>query len=313
MPVLTAIGDSQTAWDAGFAVRPSDMWPAVCAEHLGSEWIARGFGISGDRTDQVLARIDAAQMHEVPTVAVPAVAVNDPGNQTTTQTRQNLQASVQSLRHRAVGRGAGYGTGVTVATPSALPADGRLGERYVVMTDDSTTGGAAGWNTEHAANITGSVAADTNGFKLAVWENRYPLAGEYGWGRVAKTGSAPSPFGVKKIMIVAPPYRNFTTAGDTPSSPSSANAVIRQAQQDAVIAENTVVGGEPSVIFCDLYSFMRQRIVDGKDPDFTVVSYDQARSWHWTINNQHYSAYGHALQAQKVAADIRATWPSLFA
>lgn len=305
--------DSQTDFAAGFAVRPSDTWVAVCAELLGENWIGRGFGISGNRTDQALALDDVIFQYDTPTVNVLPIGVNDPGTLTTSQTQINLQAMILAARHRAVGKGAGLGAGVSVANPAALPAGGRKGQRYVVLTDDSTTGGVAAWDASHAATVTGTVTADGNGQKITVWENRYPLAGANGWGRIAKRGSAPSPDGVPKIVVVTPPYRNFTTGGDTPSTPLSVNADIRTAMQAAVTAENTSVGGAASVIFCDLYAWMRQRIVDGVDLDFSTVSHDQTRSWHYTQNNQHYSAYGHSLQAQKVAVDIKATWPSLFA
>jgi hypothetical protein len=45
--------------------------------------------------------------------------------------------------------------------------------------------------------------------------------------------------------------------------------------------------------------------------DFSTVTYDQNRSWTYTQNNQHKSAYGHALDAQKVSTDILNAWPSL--
>jgi hypothetical protein len=312
MKTLTSIGDSQTDYTASYGVRASDTWTTVLAKLLGTTtWQGRGFGISGDTSTQNLARADVLFQFDAPTIAVIAIGVNDPGASIATATTQaNIQTLIMAAKHKVVGRGAGLGGGITAATASVLPAGGRLGERYVVLSDTSTTGGAAGYHSSHAATITGSVTADANGQKLAVWENRYPLAGEAGWGRVAKTGAAPT-LGASKIIVVPPPYRNWTTGGDTPSTPDATNATLRGALSAAVTAEAVTVGGLPTVIYSDLYAFLKARIVGGTDPDFSSVSYDQTRSWHYVNSNQHYSAYGHALQAQKIYADIVTNWPAV--
>jgi hypothetical protein len=311
MKTLTSIGDSQTDYTASYGVRASDTWTSVLAKMLGTGWQGRGFGISGDTSTQALARTDVLFQYDNPTIAVIAIGVNDPGASITTATSQaNIQALIMAAKHKAVGRGAGLGTGVTAATASTLPANGRLGERYVVLSDTSTTGGAAAYHSSHAATITGTVTADTNGQKLAVWENRYPLAGEAGWGRVAKTGAAPT-LGASKIVVVPPPYRNFTTGGDTPSTPDATNATLRGAISAAVALEAVNVGGSPTVIYSDLYNFMKARIQAGTDLDFSAVAYDQTRSWHYALNNQHFSSYGHLLLALKLYLDILANWPSV--
>jgi hypothetical protein len=87
---------------------------------------------------------------------------------------------------------------------------------------------------------------------------------------------------------------------------------VRNAQLAAVTAENVTVAGQPSVVFVDVYAFMRARIVAGTDLDFSVVAYDQTRSWHAQVNNQHYSAYGHALTAEACDLAARSAWPTLF-
>ncbi|WP_235010560.1 hypothetical protein [Arthrobacter sp. SLBN-112] len=158
--------------------------------------------------------------------------------------------------------------------------------------------------------VTVSVTAYGNGQKLAVWENRYPLAGEAGCGRVAKTGAAPTKE-TSRIVIIPPPYRNFTTGGDTLSTPDANNGEVRAALQAAVAAEAFSAGGKPTVLYSDLYAFLKARITGGTDPDFSTVAYDQTKSWHYTQNNQHYSAYGHALEGQKVTADMVSAWPEL--
>lgn len=300
MSVLTALGDSQTATDAIYGVRASQTWPFVAQQLLGLKH-ARSFGVSGNTSQQLLDRVDVALQHDVPDVLAIAIGVNPDGSLATTQT--NVQAILMAAKHGAVGPGAGMGGPVYVAAPANLPSAAKRGQRYVVLADSSTTGG-------RTPVVGGSVAADPSGQKITVWECRYPLAGEPGWGRVATRATAPTV--IRRILVVPPPYRNWTSGGDTLSTPDPTNAALRGVLSGAVAAENVAVGGAPSVIYCDLYAWMRARIQNGDDPDFATVAYDQARSWHYALNNQHYSAYGHALQGEKLALDISATWPTVF-
>jgi hypothetical protein len=245
-------------------------------------------------------------MFEIPDIALIHIGVNDPGNSITQATTQaNIQAIIKSLKYGVNGAGAGLGSGVSVAAPSNLPVNGAPGQRYIVLSDNSTTGGVGAKAAGQTPTITGTVS----GSGQSVWEYRYPLSGEYGWGRIAVAGTPPTH--CKNIVVVSPNYLNFTTGGDTLSTPYATYANIRTAQQAAVSAENVVVAGKPSVIYSDVYSFLRSRIVAGIDPDFSSVAYDQNRSWHYTQNNQHKSAYGHALDAEKISVDILSAWPNL--
>ena len=308
---FVGIGDSQTDTLAIYGVRASDMWVSLVGKLLGAD-TARSFGVSGNTSQQLLDRADVAVMYDRPDVVATAIGVNDAGAAiSTAQTRINISSILMALKHGAMGPGAGMGGPVYVAGQANLPASGKLGQRYVVRSDTSTTGGVAARDESQATTVTGSVTADDGGNKVTVWEFRYPLAGEYGWGRVAIRTTAPT--FVAQQVIVPPPYRNWTTGGDTLSTPETTNAALRTVLAATVAAENVSVGGAPSIIYSDLYAFMKSRIQAGTDPDFSAVSYDQARSWHYIQNNQHYAAYGHALQAQKVAADIAAAWPALVA
>jgi hypothetical protein len=304
---LVAIGDSQTDFSAGYGVRASRTWSQLLANTLSVSGIpskCRAYGISGDTSTGALNRADVFQMYEIPDLALIHIGVNDPGSSISQATTQaNIQAIIKSLKFGVVGSGAGLGAGVSVAGQTNLPANGAPGQRYVVLSDTSTTGGVAANASGQAATITGSSAGQT------VWEYRYPLSGEYGWGRVATIASAPSH--CKKIVVVSPNYLNFTTGGDTLTTPYAPYVNVRNAQQAAVTAENVVVGGKPTVIYSDVYNFLRSRIVSGVDLDFSAVAYDQNRSWTYTQNNQHKSAYGHALDAQKISTDILATWSTL--
>lgn len=299
---IAASGDSQTDDQAGWGVDGFRTWLPVLADSLnrdGADVRGRSFGVGGDTTVQMLARVDDLLFYDVPALALAYGGVNDPGASITqAATQANLQAQIKALKHGAVG--AGMGGGSTVADQNALPASGEMGQRYVVLNDTSTTGGAAAWHPTHAVTITGTQAGQT------VWEHRYPLAGATGWGRVATAATAPTV--VPRIAVVSTNYLNFTTGGDTTSIPYASYAAVRAAQQAAVTAENVAVGGQPTVVYVDLYGFQRARIVAGTDPAFTGGTYDQARSWHVADSNQHHNAYGHMLVAQAVQAALPTSW-----
>ncbi|QDH92823.1 hypothetical protein KNU62_gp38 [Gordonia phage Bakery] len=306
---LTALGDSQTDY-AGYGVPPSKTWTYRLAEEIrarGGDVRSRAFGIQGDQTLAGLNRVDVCLMYDTPALALLPLGVNDPvaspSALTSAQTIDYITATIMALRHGATGPGAGLGQGVHVAGQANLPATGGLGQRYVVLDDTSTTGGRAATSPGHAATITGSVAADANGNKVTVWEFRQTQAGEFGWGRVAVRTSPPTV--VPRCAVITPPYRNFTTGGDTPSTPLAINATLRAAQESAASVFDA------SVAFLDVYARMRQRIVDGVDLDFSAVAYNQARSWTYIENNQHLSTYGHDAFAQGVLAELiadRPTW-----
>jgi hypothetical protein len=302
---ITAIGDSQTDLLAGYGSRPTQRWTPTLAAMLGAR--CRVFGKSGDTSTQALARADVLHMYETPDLGLIYIGVNDPGASISTATTQaNVQAMVKVLKYGATGPGAGTGGPCTVADQTALPASGRPGQRYIVLADSSTTGGAAAWANGQTATVTGA-----GGSTQTVWECRYPLAGEYGWGRVATATTAPTH--CPRVVVVSTNYLNFTTGGDTLVTPYAAYATIRTALSAAVTAENVTVSGAASVVYADLYTFQKARIQAGTDLDFSAVSYDQTRSWHYTQNNQHHNPYGDQLVAQAVAAALPSAWTTALA
>lgn len=299
---LTVIGDSQTDYENGFGVLPRDTWAGNLGRGLrgaGKDVQVRAFGVSGDTSTNVLDRFAAMFLYDTPEIAGIYIGVNDPGNAITQATTQlNIEAAIMALKHGA--KGDGLDSGIYVAGQASLPATGTFGQRLVVLSDTSTTGGAAAWHSSHATTITGSATGPT------VWEYRQPQAGENGWGRVAKATTAPTV--VDKIFVVTANYLNFTTGGDSTGTPYANYTTVRAAQAAAVAAQNVTVHGTASVVLVDLYTFQRSRIVAGTDPDFKNVAYDQTRSWHVADTNQHHSMYGHALVAQAVQSAFPSAW-----
>lgn len=296
---LGAAGDSQTDAQAGWGVEGWNVWPARLAEQLTlrstDTYQARNLGLSGDTSRLLLDRFGQTMKFGVPDIGVVAIGVNDPGASITAATTQNnIRSAIMALKHRA--RGNGIDMSVSVAGQASLPAVAEHGSRYVVESDTSTVGGTAAWGSGMAATVGGTATGPT------VWEFRYPIAGEAGWGRIAKSTTPPT--AVDQVIVLGAPYLNWTTGGDTPSTPDATRLATRTAQAAAATAENVTVGGVPTVVFADLYALMRDRIVAGTDPDFSTTSYDAARSWHTVQNNQHLNTYGHMLAVTSLAATI---------
>lgn len=301
---FAALGDSQTDDQNGWGIDGHRTWVPVLRELLvkqGANVRGRSFGVSGDTTTGALARVDDLVFYDTPDLAILYIGVNDPGNSISQVTTQaNLQAMLKALKYGAAGTG--LGTGVSVAGQANLPATGELGQRYVVLADTSSTGGAAAWHSSQAATITGAVASSGQ----AVWEFRRNLAGETGWGRVAIATTTPT--AVKRIAVVSTNYLDYSTGGDTPSTPYATYTPVRAAQQAAVSAENVPIGGVASVIYVDLYALQRSRIVAGTDPDASTAGFNAATSWHVADTNQHHNAYGHSLVAEAVLEALPSAW-----
>lgn len=279
---LAAMGDSLThAYTLG--TPPHLYWPDLLAAKLnalGCNVRARNFAKSGHTTAQMVTRFPLMTRFGDPDLGILCGGANDSVPATTIQ--PNLQIMIKWLK---------FGCSGTAATPSALPSGLRAGIRYVVQTDASSTGGAAAAGGQ-TARIAGAGAND-----ITVWECRNGLAGEYGWGRIAITGTPADR--CSRIIVCGRNYLNYNGGGgDTPSTPEATNLVIRQAQAAAALAEG--------VPFCDLYNYLRARIVAGIDPDFSVVAFDQTRSWHYANANQHWSLYGWHLHAEAVLETVQA-------
>lgn len=97
---IAAIGDSITH-NITLGVLPDEFWPTVLADALladGYRVRARNYGVSGNTSTQMLARIGAVTRHETPRLFVIACCVNDPGNGITADTtKQNIRDMIAAL------------------------------------------------------------------------------------------------------------------------------------------------------------------------------------------------------------------------
>lgn len=303
-------GDSQSQ-ASGTNCFARETYPHVLARLLtdrSAPFRERNFALSGASTPgYVLNSIQNGNIYGIPDMAFVNSGVNDPPTVSKAETQAALEKVILAYKFEVMGgalrtpdgRWTNTDTtnGVVVAGPDDLPRGGTPGQRYIVSTDDSSTGGitANPDDPDQHPTITG---AGSN--KITVWECRYPIAGEFGWGRVAK-GST-TPFACKRIGVISTPYLNISNGdnleGRTPTGePYKYYAEVREAQQAAVTAQAVNVGGLPSVVYIDLYGFLKKRIEDGLDPDDSG-GYTAARNWHRGAGNQHLNAYGHRLVAE---------------
>lgn len=312
--VIAGIGDSQLDALSIGGCPPTQNWIALLADLVADDDAVDrrvrsvNLGHSGDTSTTTLGRVDRVLGRPgypwIPSIAVVQPGVNDPGNGINqAATQANIQAHIKALKFGATGRKNDYGrmAGVTAATPSALPASGERGARFVVLTDNNADGGL---DPATGCNVAGTGTQ-------TVWECHGKLSGVRGWGRVTKPNGTSTPDTVQRILVLGAPYLNFTTGGDTLVAEFATYVGVRAGQLAAATAESVDnEDGDDAVVFVDLYAFMKARIQAGTDLDFSAVAYDQTRSPHYTLNNQHFSIYGHWLVAQACFEAIPAEWLS---
>lgn len=311
-------GTSAAAHTAGAEVR------LLVGAHptLGSTSLSTIAGPTG-----LTSRLDAAFAIETPDIAFINIHTNDASWNFQGIYQAKLQALIKCLKFRAAGAQPGNNPPImvgatttvlapalfTVETPALLPAQGHVGDRYVVMSDNSSNGGQAAANHGDATTITTDLSAAP---EQTVWEYRNPRSGTSGWGRIARSTTAPTH--IQRIAVITTHYRNWATGlYDTPAAPytapagQGANSQVNASIAAAVAAENVTVAGKPTVAMVDLYSFMRKRIVDGKDVDASVSGFTAATNWHQSDQNNHLNNYGHWLIAQAILDStygIPASW-----
>jgi hypothetical protein len=308
-----------------------------------------GWGVSGNVSRQILNRIgqfaidDLAGVTPKPDVALVFGFPNDPASDGLTidgatwvysqaSTQLYTQALALAIKHGAYGDTITSGSSFA-ATQATLPATGRRGERRVVLSDTSTTGGTAALDPSQTATITGTVTASGP----AVWEFRRRRSGEPGWGRIAVSATAPTV--CRRVVLIGTNYKNFAADGagslaansagrrDTTATPEPWYAQVRAAMQAAATAENVLVGGKASVVYADLYGYQRTMIVGGTFPasgtptisdtlpagfvpDFSGgATYDATKDWHHQSGNQHHNAFGHEIVARcALMSIVNAGW-----
>lgn len=154
---------------------------------LGANVSDRNWGISGNRTPDILARLGciftpyyppASEMPndrviEIPDILAIEIGVNDPfASISTAQTTLNIRAAIRGAKYGAAGiqwQGIPQVNGV-----SNLPANVAVGTLYQVTADTDATGG-----------LTPTLAGPTGAALITTWECHLAnTGGASGWGRV---------------------------------------------------------------------------------------------------------------------------------
>lgn len=103
--------------------------------------------------------------------------------------------------------------------------------------------------------------------------------------------------GTEFVVIGNTQYINWSSGGDTLTTPGATYATLRTFQQAAADALKAQHPGK--VAYADIYGAMRQRIVDGTDTQGSA-------SWHVSDGDQHLNAYGERIIAEIMRATIEA-------
>lgn len=334
-PFWLTFSDSHGDFASGLDNYPGETWPSVVNRRMIAAGISlrsknRGKGGSDDVT-QLRSWITDLRIYGLPVgVSIEGCQnditgldlILDPNAGTApviTAARGGMyrQALILAALFEVVGPQFAYGDGDALAYAAAtatypyiwvqsvaeLPAGGRPGEqRYLVLGgnpgDTDTTGGVPtdpGGDPRQHARIGGSVDPTLPW----VWECATPLAGRYGYRRVAGVGTQPWPdLGVKFVTSSAMPYCNWTASGDTPTVPRAVLAPMRAAKKAATLSFAAVTfthpryGALPCVVWVDHYARMAAAITAGEEPNFAVTAYDAARSTHVGDGNPHQNPHG---------------------
>lgn len=204
------------------------------------------------------------------------------------QTQANLQAIIKCAK---------FGARWAVAGQANLPAVTTQGMRLVVMTDTSVNGGEPA-GPGQTATVTGA-----GGSTQTVWESRFNAAGEKGWGRVTNTAGTTTPDHVTRIIVLGQHYLNWSSGGDTVSTPYAPwdNITGLRVYQNAAVVAEQVTGA--TIIYADQHAFFQARIVLGPPTGDTQGDH----LWHAADTpNVHFSAYGNGLAGQFHASTITA-------
>lgn len=313
LKIVAGVGDSLT-YASGTRVRPDEHYPKVLVEKLRAKGCAsvrdRNFGISGNTSDQVLARIHKAYKLEYPDLAIIWTGANDGGVGATTTAK--LKDIARCLR------GSPQYPTLTASASGGSLATGSYNYKLTtidVAGNESYPGPAA--NADAAVTgPTGSVLLAWNPVRDAAGYKVYGRTSS-GYGLIATldadatsfvdvggktTGAAPpttnaSTIGCKRIIILGHFYINLATGADTVGTPNSGNALLRAAQQQAVT--DLVAQGYADIVFGDQYAVMRQRVVDGLD-------LQASSSWHITTSDSHLNPKGQSIVADTLLATIMA-------
>lgn len=258
---VPCMGDSHT-FNYGLGLSSEFFYPAALASRLnaqGCRVLPRNFGVSGQTTGAMVARMASMARWEVPRMAVLYAGTND-----------------LSLANQAVVVTASSATTFTVGTGKGASFNVH-GAALVVGGFSCTVVSVAG----DVLTVSGLPSTPATGADVA-WDTR---------GNLVIMGRFLQSAGCARIVVGGQHYLNYSSGGDTPSTPVSTNVTLRALQAGAA--------ADLGCVYCDFHAWMRNRILTGQD---TQGSF----SWHVLDGNVHLNGHGEAILADALAATIAA-------
>lgn len=258
---IVAIGDSHT-FHTSYGMVMDDFYPAQLAiliNQKGGDVVSRNLGISGNTTSQMYSRIKDMFEYEIPTIAVVYGGTNDQ-----LACHQTAVASPFDTSTKSFLVGSGLGSSFSV------------GSKISINTNEETVVGVAA----DVVTIQGS-----SGYLPAMGD---PVVISTK-GNLELIASYLRANGCSKIIFPNPPYFNWSSGGDTISVPMPWSVPTRQDESDASLIE--------SAKYADLYSTMRNRIING-------IDIQGCFSWHVADQDVHMNRYGNQITAEAILQTI---------
>ena len=224
---IACMGDSLTnnyIWGTG----ADKFYPARLQAGLnaaGADVLARNFGVSGEATGQMVARMSRMVQYEVPDLAIIYAGTNDLSTNGTTQVTSATAPTTTQFSVTA-------GSGARFPAGSSIKINGQIVQITARATDLLTVSPAL-----TAAPVSGDTV------NCATQQN------------IVAIGQYLQSAGCSRIIVVGRHYDNFTSGGDTTTV--EANAPLRALQSAAAAALG--------VPYLNLYSEMAARITAGTD------------------------------------------------
>lgn len=225
---ICCLGDSLTSnylWGVGaHQFYPRRLQEAVNA--AGGNCLARNFGVSGEATGQMIARMALLTQYEVPDLAVLYAGTNDlAANGTTLVTSATTPSTTQFS--------------VTAGSGVRFPAGS-----YITVNAQTVKIAARSTDLLTVTALSGAPVAG-NTVNCATRQNLVVL------GQYLQTA------GCSRIIIAGRHYDNFSASADTTSVQLAANSTLRGLQSAAA--------SDLGVPYCNLYTFMSALIANGTD------------------------------------------------
>lgn len=268
---IACLGDSYT-YNTSLGVTADGFYPYQTQAQLnaaGASIKARNYGISGDTTAGLLFRMAQSIQFEIPDIAVIYQGTNDSNGFSTTV----ASSSSQSVFTVQTGAGAAYKAG-----------------GYVIVNGTLTSGQVTGGTSGQILSVVGDVITLTApiGFTITNGMN----VGMDTQNNLIAIGNFLKNAGCTRLIYGLLHYLNFSSGGDTTSTPIAARAVIRTMQTNAA----TAVGG----VVADYYTYMKNLIVNATHVTINGVTYvfvQGDHQWHVLDLNPHPNSIGGVILA----------------